>query len=226
MLWVTNGSMKRLKRKFLKIPRRKKWQPTPVFLGRIPGTGEPSGLLSMGSHRVGHNWSDLAAAAAAAAAADTNENEHNDNPKPMGCSQSRSNREAYSDTSLETRKISNKQYQEKQEQNTKLVEASWWNCLYFMLLCLPWRRTCHSLGYSPLRAGSATHHAQPRPWLCASSLCGLISDTGSTTAAWMCLYQTSSKRTPTPFPRGSFSRHRDKNAWGKSPFSCDFLLLS
>ena len=32
---------------------------------RIPGTGEPSGLPSMGSHRVRHNWSDLAAAAAA-----------------------------------------------------------------------------------------------------------------------------------------------------------------
>ena len=30
---------------------------------RIPGTGELGGLLSMGSHRVGHNWSDLAAAA-------------------------------------------------------------------------------------------------------------------------------------------------------------------
>ena len=29
----------------------------------IPGTEEPSGLPSMGSHRVGHNWSDLAAAA-------------------------------------------------------------------------------------------------------------------------------------------------------------------
>ena len=29
----------------------------------------PSGLLSMGSHRIGHDWSDLAAAAAAAAAA-------------------------------------------------------------------------------------------------------------------------------------------------------------
>ena len=28
---------------------------------RIPGTEEPSGLPSMGSHRVGHNWSDLAA---------------------------------------------------------------------------------------------------------------------------------------------------------------------
>ena len=32
---------------------------------RIPGSGEPGGLPSMGSHRVGHDWSDLAAAAAA-----------------------------------------------------------------------------------------------------------------------------------------------------------------
>ena len=32
-----------------------------VLAWRIPGTEEPSGLLSMGSHRVGHNWSDLAA---------------------------------------------------------------------------------------------------------------------------------------------------------------------
>ena len=30
---------------------------------RIPGTGEPGGLPSMGSHRVGHDRSDLAAAA-------------------------------------------------------------------------------------------------------------------------------------------------------------------
>ena len=30
---------------------------------RIPGTGEPGGLPSMESHRVGHDWSDLAAAA-------------------------------------------------------------------------------------------------------------------------------------------------------------------
>ena len=29
---------------------------------RIPGTGEPDGLPSMGSHRVGHDWSELAAA--------------------------------------------------------------------------------------------------------------------------------------------------------------------
>ena len=34
-----------------------------VLAWRIPGTGEPGGLLSMGSHRVRHNWSDLAAAA-------------------------------------------------------------------------------------------------------------------------------------------------------------------
>ena len=33
---------------------------------RIPGTGKPGGLLSMGSHRVGHDCSDLLAAAAAA----------------------------------------------------------------------------------------------------------------------------------------------------------------
>ena len=37
-----------------------------VLAWRIPGMGEPGGLLSIGSHRVGHDWSDLAAAAAAA----------------------------------------------------------------------------------------------------------------------------------------------------------------
>ena len=40
--------------------RRRQWHPTPVFLlgesQRIPG-----GLPSMGLHRVGHDWSDLAA---------------------------------------------------------------------------------------------------------------------------------------------------------------------
>ena len=34
-----------------------------VLAWRIPGKAEPGGLLSMGSHRVGHHWSDLAAAA-------------------------------------------------------------------------------------------------------------------------------------------------------------------
>ena len=37
-----------------------------VLAWRIPGTREPDGLPSVGSHRVGHDWSDLAAAAAAA----------------------------------------------------------------------------------------------------------------------------------------------------------------
>ena len=34
-----------------------------VLAWRTPGTGEPGGLPSMGSHRVRHDWSDLAAAA-------------------------------------------------------------------------------------------------------------------------------------------------------------------
>ena len=37
-----------------------------VLAWRIPGTGEPGGLPSMGSHRLGHDWSDLAAVAVAA----------------------------------------------------------------------------------------------------------------------------------------------------------------
>ena len=37
--------------------------PLSVLAWRSPWMGEPGGLPSMGSHRVGHNWSDLAAAA-------------------------------------------------------------------------------------------------------------------------------------------------------------------
>ena len=40
-----------------KIPWRKAWQPTPVFLPReSPWTEESGGLQSMGSQRVEHNW--------------------------------------------------------------------------------------------------------------------------------------------------------------------------
>ena len=35
-----------------------------VLSWRVPGMGEPGGLPSMGSHRVRHDSSDLAAAAA------------------------------------------------------------------------------------------------------------------------------------------------------------------
>ena len=34
-----------------------------ILAWRIPGTEEPGGLPSVGLHRVGHDWSDLAAAA-------------------------------------------------------------------------------------------------------------------------------------------------------------------
>ena len=55
-----------------KIPWRRDRLPTPVaphsstLAWKIPWMEEPGGLQSMGSHRVGHDWSDLAAAAAAA----------------------------------------------------------------------------------------------------------------------------------------------------------------
>ena len=39
-----------------KIPWRRAWQPTPVFLpGESPWTEESGGLQSMGSQRVGHD---------------------------------------------------------------------------------------------------------------------------------------------------------------------------
>ena len=45
--------------------RRRQWQPTPVFLpGESQGWGSLVGCRLMGSHRVGHGWSDLVAAAA------------------------------------------------------------------------------------------------------------------------------------------------------------------
>ena len=35
-----------------------------ILAWRILGTEEPGGMPSMGSHRIGHDWCDLAAAAA------------------------------------------------------------------------------------------------------------------------------------------------------------------
>ena len=58
--WATSLSL------FTSMHWRRKWQPTSVFLPcESQGWGSLVGLLSMGSHRVGHNWNDLAAAAAA-----------------------------------------------------------------------------------------------------------------------------------------------------------------
>ena len=40
-----------------KIPWKRAWKPTPVFLpGESPWTEEPGGLQSMGSQRVKYNW--------------------------------------------------------------------------------------------------------------------------------------------------------------------------
>ena len=43
-----------------------------ILAWRIPGMGEPGGLPSMGSNRVGQDCSDLAVAAAAVAKKETN----------------------------------------------------------------------------------------------------------------------------------------------------------
>ena len=54
--WATSLSL------FTFMHWRRKWQPTPLFLpGESQGQGSLVGCL--GSHRVGHDWSDLAAAA-------------------------------------------------------------------------------------------------------------------------------------------------------------------
>ena len=43
-----------------KMPWRRKWQPTPVFLpGELHGPEEPGGLWPIESQRVRHDWSDL-----------------------------------------------------------------------------------------------------------------------------------------------------------------------
>ena len=56
--WATSLSL------FTFLHWRKKWQPTPVFLpGESQGRGSLVGCRLWGSHRVGHDWSDLAAAA-------------------------------------------------------------------------------------------------------------------------------------------------------------------
>ena len=44
-----------------KIPWRRTWQPTPVFLSEeSPWTEEPGGLQSIGLQSVNHDWSDIA----------------------------------------------------------------------------------------------------------------------------------------------------------------------
>ena len=54
-----------------------------VLAWRIPGTEEPGGLLSMGSHRVRHDWSDLAVAAAVVLRAGWRKGVSQMNSKPL-----------------------------------------------------------------------------------------------------------------------------------------------
>ena len=58
---------------------------------RIPGTGEPGGLPSMGLHRVGHGCSVLAAAAAAGIII----GERNSNPLQYSCLENPTDRGAW-----------------------------------------------------------------------------------------------------------------------------------
>ena len=55
-----------------------------VLAWRIQGTGEPGGLPSMGSHRVGHDWSDLAVAAAAGLGGSISSNPERTAPRRWG----------------------------------------------------------------------------------------------------------------------------------------------
>ena len=44
-----------------RVPCRRAWQPTPVFVpGESPWTEEPGGLQSVGSENIGHDRSNLA----------------------------------------------------------------------------------------------------------------------------------------------------------------------
>ena len=58
------SAIKKMKDYYM-LPEKAMATHSSVLAWRIPGTAEPGGLLSAGSHRVRHDWSDLAAAAAA-----------------------------------------------------------------------------------------------------------------------------------------------------------------
>ena len=50
-----------LKKYFIKFLEKEMATHSSILAWRIPGTEEPNGLLSMGLHRVRHDWSDVAA---------------------------------------------------------------------------------------------------------------------------------------------------------------------
>ena len=68
-IWIFSGALDFHICKILKLPNcmdklgEGNGNPLQYSCLENPRTEEPGGLLSMGSHRVGHDWSDLAAAA-------------------------------------------------------------------------------------------------------------------------------------------------------------------
>ena len=91
-----------------------------ILAWRIPWTGEPGGLLSMGSHRIGHDWSDLACMHACIG-------EGNGNPLQYSCLENPRDRGAwwaaiYGVTQSQT-------------QLTQLSSSSYEYLSVFMLLC-------------------------------------------------------------------------------------------
>ena len=115
-----------------------------VLAWRILGTGEPDGLPSMGSHRVRHDWSDLAAAAAA----ETRRPQVN-NP----CSMTLTSQSHISPTEESKTSFSLVRFQLKQEwvhDNPSFPGPPFWSCLWSTAISWP-----HSLPeVSPLLFGS------------------------------------------------------------------------
>ena len=62
-MYIEQFGTSRVKKKKTKKLEKEMATHSSILAWRIPGMGEPGGLPSMGLHRVGHNWSDLAAAA-------------------------------------------------------------------------------------------------------------------------------------------------------------------
>ena len=60
-----------------------------ILAWRIPGTEEPGGLPSVGSHRVGHRWSNLEAAAAVTSRTAVDRKEAGSGKSPIWLSDSR-----------------------------------------------------------------------------------------------------------------------------------------
>ena len=131
-----------------------------ILAWRIPETGEPGGLPSMGSHRVGHNWSDLAEAVAAS----TTTCEH------------------LTPSELESKTWAPKQTQPEEKKTNQTIELCSSSCLNYSLCSVA--QSCLTL-YSPMDCGlpgSFVHGSfqvrilewfaisWPRDWICVSCI--------------------------------------------------------